>query len=77
MLAQLFNDLFFKPIPVTGAGRLGMLVPLALSISIVYKTMRCQRVSQIPFAALYLCFLIVSGMLLIGAGLFAMFRLLA
>lgn len=77
MLAQFLSDLFMKPIPITGAGRLGMLVPLALSISLVYKTIRCERVSQIPAAGLYLCFLIVSGMLLIGAALFGVFRILA
>jgi hypothetical protein len=77
MLAQFLNDLFMKPIPITGAGRLGMLVPLALSISLVYKTIRCERISQIPGASLYLCFLIVSGMLLIGGALFGIFRILA
>ncbi len=77
MLAQFITDLFMKPIPITGAGRLGMLIPLALSISMVYKTIRCERVSQIPAASLYLCFLIVSGMLLIGGTLFCIFRILA
>ena len=77
MLAQFLQDLFVKPIPVTGAGRLGMLVPLALAISVVYKTIRCDRLSTIPLASASLCTLIVATMLAIGAVLLGVFRLLA
>ncbi|HKQ47386.1 MAG TPA: hypothetical protein VJZ71_04905 [Phycisphaerae bacterium] len=74
---ELLQSLFVKPIPVTGLGRLGMLLPLVLSISIVYKTIRCDRVSQIPAASLFLCFTILVCMGLIGVFLLAMFNLLA
>jgi hypothetical protein len=46
-----FQSLFVQPIPITGFGRLGMLLPLALSISIIYKTIRCDHISQIPAPA--------------------------
>lgn len=71
------QSLFVKPIPITGFGRLGMLLPLVLSISIVYKTIRCDRVGQIPAASIMLCFTILVCMGLIGAFLLAMFNLLA
>lgn len=71
------KTLFVHPIPITGFGRLGMLLPLALSISIVYKTIRCDRISQIPGASVLLCLTIVSCMGLIGVFLLMMFHLLA
>lgn len=54
-----------------------MLLPLALSISIVYKTMRCDRLASIPVASVILTFMIVSVMGLIGVVLLLFFRLLA
>jgi len=77
MLAQILHDFLIRPIPVTGAGRLGMLVPLALAISIVYKTIRCERVRSVPLASVSLCVTIVVCMLLIGAVLLGIFRVLA
>lgn len=74
---ELLQSLFVKPIPITGFGRLGMLLPLVLSISIVYKTIRCDRVSQIPAASVVLCVTILISMGLIGVLLLAMFHLLA
>ena len=70
-------DLFFQPISITGIARLGMLVPLVLSISIVYKTIRCERLGAIPLASLHLCFMIVVCMMLIGVALLGVFHLLA
>ena len=76
MLAAL-SDLMMKPISVTGAGRLGMLIPLALAISIVYKTIRCEKVTSIPLASISLCVMIVASMMLIGAALLGVYHLLA
>jgi hypothetical protein len=74
---EVLQSIFVKPIPVTGLGRLGMLLPLVLSISIVYKTIRCERVNQIPSASLFLWFTILVCMGLIGVFLLVMFNLLA
>ncbi|HUN81175.1 MAG TPA: hypothetical protein VMV81_06645 [Phycisphaerae bacterium] len=71
------DDLFIKPISITGIGRLGMLVPLVLAISIVYKTIRCEKVASVPLASVNLCFMIVFCMMMIGAVLLGVFRLLA
>lgn len=76
-MSEYLPDLFIEPMRITGIGRLLMLVPLALSISIVYKTIRCDRLSAVPAASLSLCFLIVAGMLLIGVFLLVLFLLLA
>lgn len=77
MLAQLIHDLFIRPIPITGYGRLGMLVPLTLAISIVYKAIRCERPTAVPLASLSLCTTIVVCMILIGALLLGIFHILA
>ncbi|MCG8405880.1 MAG: hypothetical protein MI923_11860 [Phycisphaerales bacterium] len=76
-LLDFVHDLFVKPIPITGTGRLLMLVPLALMVSVVYRTIRCERLRSVPLASLSLCFMIVTGMLLIGVVLLAAYHLLA
>lgn len=76
MLSEVFQSLFVEPIPIKGLGRLGMLLPLSLSIAIVYKTIRCRRPGSIPLASLRLGFMIVFGMMLIGVILWAVFLLL-
>jgi hypothetical protein len=70
-------SLFVTPIPITGIGRLIMLIPLCMSISIVYKTMRCERLSQVALASVILCFTILVVMGLIGVILLLVFRMLA
>ncbi len=69
--------LLVKPVPIEGAWRLIMLLPLSLAVSIVYKTIRCEKLSSVPLASLVLCGMIVAGMLLIGIALLLIFMLLA
>lgn len=64
-------------IAIRGYMRLGLLAPLALSISIIYKTIHCQRVRDIPMASLVLCVSILAGMMSIGVGLLLVFKLMA
>ena len=74
------NDLlalFEQQISIRGALRLGMLAPLALSVSIVYKTIHCRKISDIPLASLLLCVTILAGMMSIGVALLLLFRWLA
>ncbi|KAA0220377.1 MAG: hypothetical protein KJ057_10530 [Phycisphaerae bacterium] len=73
MLAGLFS----QAIPITGAGRILLLLPLCLSIAIVYKTIRCPQPRQIPTAVLPLWITIVVAMYVIGALLWAVFNLLS
>lgn len=77
MFAQILQNLFIQPATINGYGRLGMLLPLTLAISIVYKTIRCEDLRAVPLASLRLCITIVVTMLLIGAGLLVIFHLLA
>jgi len=76
-MVEFLHDLFVRPVSISGLGRLGMLLPLALMISVVYKTIRCERLKSVPLASLSLSLLIVGGMLAIGLVLLVTFRLLA
>lgn len=69
--------LFMEPIPIRGVGRLLMLLPLCLSISVVYKTLRCRNLREVPVAASVLCLTLVLGMMAIGVVLLLTFQLLA
>ncbi len=64
------------PIPLTGLQRLLLLIPLCLSISIIYKTTRCARLGDIPLATLALWLTIIGGMVGVGVSMWAVFLLL-
>lgn len=76
MIDWLFR-LFVDPIEIRGIGRLLMLAPLILSVSLVYKTIRCRDLRQVPLASAKLCVMILSGMMAIGVTLLVTFHLLA
>lgn len=65
-MLNILAAIFVTPIEIRGIGRIGMLLPLALSIAIIYKTIRCSRLASIPLASLSLCAMIVFTMLMIG-----------
>ena len=65
------------PIEIRGIGRLLMLAPLILSVSLVYKTIRCRDLKQVPIASIKLCIMILGGMFAIGISLLVTFRFLA
>ena len=60
-----------------GFQRLLLLIPLCLSISLVYKTTRCERLGDIPLATLALWATIVGGMVGVGGFMWLAFMLLA
>ena len=61
--------LFTTPVTLTGLGHALLLVPLSLAIAVVYKTVRCENLREIPLASLVLCITIVGGMYAVGIGL--------
>ncbi len=68
--------LAYMPI-FTGRSRLLMLLPLVLAISIVHKTLRQPKLSDVPLAVLALWATIVAGMIGLGIGLLLIYRLFA
>ena len=55
--------LFLDPLPVWNNSQWPwLLVPLCLAVSIVYKSIRCRSMRQVPREAVGLTFLIILGM---------------
>jgi len=69
--------LFINYIEIRGVGRLLMLAPLILSVSIVYKTLRCRKLTAVPLSSLRLCVSILVTMMLFGGVLLAVYRIMA
>ena len=76
MLAVLAS-LFTEPIQVTGLLRMVLVVPLALSIAIVYKTTKLEDLKDLLPTTLALWVTIVAGMYAVGVGLWGVFNLLS
>ncbi len=68
--------LFTTPIALTGMQRLALMLPLSLSIAIIYKTTRCKDLREVPVAARVLWITIVLGMYAVGVGLWAAFQIM-
>ncbi|MBP7936060.1 MAG: hypothetical protein KA354_15565 [Phycisphaerae bacterium] len=69
--------LFITPIVLTPRTQMVFLLPLCLAVSIVYKTTRCDKLRDIPLAALVSWITIVVGMYLVGIVLMVLFELAA
>jgi len=68
--------LFTTPIELTGIQSFLLMLPLCLSIAIVYKTTRCRNLRDVPVAALVLWVTIVAGMYAVGFGLWLAFEIM-
>jgi hypothetical protein len=68
--------IFTTAIPLGGAQRLLLMLPLCLSVAVVYKTTRLQNLRELPVAVGLLWGTIVLGMCAVGAGLWLLFLLM-
>ncbi len=68
--------LFVTGVELTGLQRMVLMLPLCLSIAIVYKTIRLDDLRDLPKAAAVLWVTIVIGMCVVGGGLWLAFELL-
>lgn len=64
-------------IPLSGGAHLAMLLPLCLSIAVVYKATRCEDLRELPLSALALWGTMLLGMSAVGAGLWVLFFVMA
>ena len=74
-MSAVLGTIFVTGIPLTGGQRFLLLLPLCLSIAVVYKTTRCERLDRVPREVLGLWVTIVAGMLAVGFVLWAAFEL--
>ncbi len=75
-MTTLLLNVMMHGLDLSSAQRSLLLLPLCLSIAIVYKTTRCERLRDVPVAALVLWITIVVGMYAVGVGLYVTFKLL-
>ncbi len=68
--------LFTAAVQLTGLQRSLLILPLCLSIAIVYKTTRCDKLSDVPVAALLPWITIVLGMYAVGLGVWVTFQIM-
>ena len=59
--------IFSNPIAFDGPRHMLLILPLSLAISVVYKTIRCHSVREVPLASLGLWVTMVVGMYVVGA----------
>jgi len=68
--------LFVTAIELTGVKHLLFMLPLCMSVAVVYKTTRCANLREVPTAALVLWVAIVIGMCLVGLALWVLFQIM-
>jgi len=67
---------FTSAMNLGGVARLLLMLPLCLSVAIVYKTIRLPHVEDVPVAALRLWITVLGGMCAVGVGLWLLFELM-
>ena len=75
-MTELLASVFTTGISLPSGSRLLLMLPLCLSIAIVYKTTRLEDLRKVPVAALILCVTIVIGMCTVGIGFWALFMVM-
>lgn len=68
---------FIHPVELARWQQMLMMLPLCLSIAVVYKTTKCETVRRIPMAALVSFVTIVLGMYAVGMGLILLYHFAA
>lgn len=63
--------LFVSGFELSGTDRFLLMLPICLSIAVIYKATRCEHLRDIPVASLILWVSIVAGMYSVGLGLWA------
>ena len=66
---------FWQPLPVWDYWYL-LLIPLCLGVSVVYKSIKCHRMSQVPREAGVIFLMILAGMTLAAGLLLALVRVM-
>ncbi len=69
--------LFLDPIPLSGLQRAALLLPICLSISVVYRTIKTPNLRDIPRTSLMLWLTIVVGLWVVALTLWVLYSLFA
>lgn len=75
-MTPVMAGLFTTAMELSAGRRALLILPLCLSIAVVYKTLRASDVRKIPLASIVLWITIVIAMYAVGVGLWAVFSLM-
>ncbi len=76
MSMLLLASVFTTAVQITGGQRFLLMLPLCLSVAVVYKTTRCGSLRDMPVSALVLWVTIVLGMYAVGFGLWVLYSVM-
>ena len=74
-MALTLAAIFSTGIQLGGAPRFLLMLPLCLSIAVVYKAIHCERLADLPVSILMLWLTIAAGMGAVGLGLWLAFEI--
>ncbi|MDO8630746.1 MAG: hypothetical protein Q7R41_09650 [Phycisphaerales bacterium] len=69
--------LFMTGMELSRFPRFLLMLPLCLSVAVIYKSTRMDNMREVPTAAAILWVTIVLGMVAVGVGLWAVFSVMA
>jgi len=72
-MTVMLGALFTHPVTLVGWHRTVMLLPLCLAIALVYKTIKCESLREVPLSSLILWVTVVAGMYAVGLGLWGLY----
>ena len=76
-MTDIVATLMFNPLSLDRWQQALCLLPLCLCISIIYKTIKCENLREMPMAVLKNWITIVIGMYAVGIALLLIYELLA
>ncbi len=68
--------LFYNPMDLAGDWSLWLLIPLCLSVSVVYKTVRTENLRKLPLEIVSALCYMLAGLTALGVGLWAVVAIL-
>jgi len=74
---RLLLSMFVTGAPLGGSIRFLLMLPLCLSVAVVYKTTRMENLRRVPIASIVLWITIVLAMYGVGVGLWILFLIMA
>jgi len=69
-LAEMMTALFYHPMTLPGNTVLWLVLPLCLSVVIVYKTIRSDNIRRLPLEVLFLAAYVLAGLAVLGVCLY-------
>ena len=75
-MSPLLATLFVHPVTLGGWQKTIMLLPLCLSIAVVYKSIKCPALRDIPRTSLILWATILIGMYVVGIALWGLYEVI-